>query len=282
MKNFLLNKDNFSGYYINLDSAASRREHMESMLERFDFKKLFKRFSGIQPKSSIGTLSIGESGCLLSHINILKIEENSNKLLGVVEDDVMMNDKFINNLSNSIGMINGEWDIIFLCHTEPINNIQRIYTLMKLMHENNLIIGNDKRLIIDANEWYMYGTVGYVINANSKSKLINGIEGFLNQNPSLPIDEIINRLARANIINAKMVLPYLIGVNIDLSSQMLNRKNSQFDLLHSFIINLFYEGRNNNDLVDWISLISKEDVSSLETRVVGQIYSNFLFHSIRS
>lgn len=79
--------------YINLDKRTDRREHMEKQLEQF--RLTTERFSAIEHKE-------GCVGCILSHLNVLKIaKERKYKNILILEDDFLFlvsPEKFCENL----------------------------------------------------------------------------------------------------------------------------------------------------------------------------------------
>lgn len=118
--------------YINLDEKKERKNHMESLLSKFNLP--YERLKGIKPKKDdIDLYKIAEHirpwknprqlprllgvlGCYKSHLECLKkIRNLSFNYVGILEDDVYFNDSslnYINNLIESLNRKNIEWDIL--------------------------------------------------------------------------------------------------------------------------------------------------------------------------
>lgn len=272
--------EKISAFYINLDSATDRKKHIDDMWSKKNIKLPIERFSAIKPEFTLGQLSVGETGCLLSHLKLWEDNTNSDRDILILEDDAIVCNEFDIYISNLLSSQTGDWDILFLTHTEPINDIQRIQTLLKFSNATHHHKSANKLTIINANEWYLYGTVGYILNHNSTSKLLTAITKLIEDNNISPIDILINSLARQGAINCKLVFPYLVGVRTDLESQILRDKNKNNDQLHEVMINLFFIDRDNVSLEEWANKIYNNEKTSLEQKVISQIYSTYLSRNI--
>ena len=266
----------FSAYYINLDSATERMNHINEMWKSQNIPFTVQRFSAIKPDFTLGNLSIGETGCIFSHLSIWENSVDIDDYLIVIEDDAIICNEFYKQICRLIDSQSEDWDILFLSHTEPINDIKRIGDLLKICKEKELMTIKKNTTTLNANQWYMYGTVGYIINKKSKLKMLNSIMRFINGKVYLPIDNLINKASRENIINCKISFPYLVGVRTDLISQMNQRSNEIFDQLHCTLINLFFIDRSEADLNHWAEKKFHEQTSTLELKVISQIYSTYL------
>lgn len=265
-----------SAFYINLDTAIDRKKHINDMWSMKEMKLPIERFAAIKPELKLGKLSLGETGCLLSHLKLWENNINSDIDILILEDDAIVCNDFEIYLSNLLSSQANDWDILFLTHTEPINDVQRIQTLLKFS-DNNLGNQSASRLtVINANNWYLYGTVGYIINHQSIKKLLNEVMKLIEKNEILPIDNLISNLARREIINCKLVFPYLVGVRTDLESQILRENNKDIDALHEIIVNLFFIDRDRISLEEWANKVFNNGDASLEQKVISQIYSLYL------
>jgi len=81
-------------YCVNLDHRTDRWTKCLEIFNKYNL--VVERFNAIKPEAGINTLSQGEYGCLLSHLEIIKLAKanNHNNIL-VLEDDV----EFVENLN---------------------------------------------------------------------------------------------------------------------------------------------------------------------------------------
>lgn len=127
-----------SSFYINLDSAIDRRSHIERMWASNKSPYPIQRFTAIKPDFSLGDLSVGETGCIFSHLKIWENNINSKNNVIILEDDAIICKNFHQYVSELILSQSAPWDILFQTHTEPINDLHRMRQLLKLHSRNYL------------------------------------------------------------------------------------------------------------------------------------------------
>ena len=150
-------------------------------------------------KNNVNFAFIGELGCYLSHLLLIKSLKESKKQYTVIfEDDlyILENnlDKKINNIVDNLNTLNYEFDIIFLGnlndnHKEKI--IDNIYTIDSSNH--------------------LWGTHAYLINNKSAEKIYNSILEITD-----PIDIKLVKNLNNNIIKGYVIYPNLVNQNRDI------------------------------------------------------------------
>lgn len=268
-----------SYYYINLDNARERRSHIETMWRESKIPLKINRFSAIKPDFTLGQLSAGETGCILSHLTIWEENTVFDDYLVILEDDAIICKDFHANITELINSQDDNWDIIFLTHTEPINEIQRMSKLLMLNNSFRHSDNTHKFFVLEANEWYLYGTVGYILNKSSVLKTYTSIANMINEKIYLPIDNLICKSARQGAIRCKLVFPYLVGIRTDLESQINRKARNDYDLLHGILINLYFIDRDIHQLSKWAQETYESGLENLEAKVISQVYSSFLSKS---
>lgn len=117
-------------YVINLKSRPQRKERAEKELDKHSIKyKFIEAVDGsklnratlesnniIKNNGSFRELRKGEIGCYLSHLECWKnIVESGNEYGLVFEDDVVLDDNFVNKFNEMFASVkNKDWDIICL------------------------------------------------------------------------------------------------------------------------------------------------------------------------
>ena len=198
-------------YYINLDKAQQRRQSIEAQIEIANLNFHLKRFPAIDGKIvnlplPLG-LTTGQWGCWLSHLCVQQLSLDTQEHLLVIEDDSYFDESL--NLILNID-INSNWDIIYLDAT--IVEIEDYLFLSRII----------KNIRIDDINYYCqkipsnltcYGTIGYIINKESKHKIFNLL--FNQANKGLPIDNILCNGIHTNQLQAYFLLPTLLTPSIN-------------------------------------------------------------------
>jgi GR25 family glycosyltransferase involved in LPS biosynthesis len=132
MKDLTLNSYFEKIYCINLESRKDRWE--QSLIEFKEHNLITDRYNAIDGKivNSLGRLSRGEHGCLLSHLNVIKDakENNLSKIL-VLEDDVEFSENMTQKFFTYIEELD-DWDIIYFGAYHSLNNPYNPYPLLQI------------------------------------------------------------------------------------------------------------------------------------------------------
>jgi glycosyl transferase family 25 len=136
---------------------------------------------------------IGELGCYLSHMLLIKSFINSkNKYSVIFEDDLkILDDNLDNEIKKIIDKIDNNFDIIFLGN---INNI----------HGDKII---DNIYSIN-NSDHLWGTHAYIVNNNNAQKIYDSLLNINN-----PIDIKLEYNINNNILNGYVIYPILVSQN---------------------------------------------------------------------
>lgn len=153
-------------YWINLDRSPDRTENMLDLFQDDAFLKVpTYRFSAVDGKSDNidnlidvkeKTITDGEYGCLLSHLEIMREFSKSNYDVALIlEDDTTLEFKpyWKKDLKDVIANAPSDWEIIMLCYIS--NDIPKDeYTYNKNQY---------------------WSTLAYVINRPGATRIINDI-----------------------------------------------------------------------------------------------------------
>jgi GR25 family glycosyltransferase involved in LPS biosynthesis len=168
---------------INLSQRTDRREWVENHLNSFNIPfEFFNAKTSTQNYDNLKFLQgikSGGIGCTLSHYELIK-NHNSNKILGIFEDDVLLCEDFLERFDYIENNFNLDWDIFFLSsfyHLNTDNNRWHKsgdfeFTGTKYIHR---VYGS-------------FCTHSYLVNPNSKDKILKLIRE--NSHKSYAIDHL--------------------------------------------------------------------------------------------
>jgi len=155
---------------INLKTRKDRRELINSHLPNFNLKYEF--FDAITDDNEYNVkfpkeYNKGQIGCFLSHYKLLKTH-NSDKILGILEDDVELCDDFLDRFKYIEDKFNLEWDIFFLSSYYHLNE-----------HKDRWNPSGDFELTDTKYIHRVYGaftTHAYLVNPKSIDKILKLID----------------------------------------------------------------------------------------------------------
>ena len=155
---------------ISLKKRNDRREWINSHLPKFNINYEF--FDAIVDDNEYGVnfpndYNKGQKGCFLSHYKLLKTH-NSNKILGIFEDDVELCDDFLERFKYIEDNFDLDWDIFFLSSYYHLND-----------HEKRWNISGDFELTDTKYIHRVYGaftTHSYLVNPKSINKILKLID----------------------------------------------------------------------------------------------------------
>jgi GR25 family glycosyltransferase involved in LPS biosynthesis len=169
---------------ISLPNRTDRREWVETHLNSFNipFEFFNAKTSSAQNYDNLKFLQGIKSpniGCALSHYEIIK-NHNSNKILGIFEDDVLLCEDFLERFTYIENNFNLDWDIFFLSSFYHLNTDNNRW------HKSGDFEFTDIKYI-----HRVYGsfcTHSYLVNPNSKDKILKLIRE--NSHKSYAIDHL--------------------------------------------------------------------------------------------
>lgn len=204
---------NFDINFINLDRRDDRLKSLMNDLNRhLDDTVKINRVSGVDAMSnnllkSEDLISNAEKACYSSHIQAIEHSLPSNAHTLIIEDDVSFSTRTQQILSSilSSNLIEGV-DVFFAeLGLENMTQYPSLYAL-----KNKLSLQN-KITLIDLDMYRFHGTTAYIVNKNSKNKLLNLLKGKLSLNQ--PYDEDLSQWVREGKIHAKCIFPFPITLN---------------------------------------------------------------------
>jgi GR25 family glycosyltransferase involved in LPS biosynthesis len=168
---------------INLSQRTDRREWVENHLNSFNIPfEFFNARTSTQNYDNLKFLQgikSGGIGCTLSHYELIK-NHNSNKILGIFEDDVLLCEDFLERFTYIENNFNLDWDIFFLSSFYHLNTDNNRW------HKSGDFEFTDTKYI-----HRVYGsfcTHSYLVNPNSKDKILKLIRE--NSHKSYAIDHL--------------------------------------------------------------------------------------------
>ena len=168
---------------INLSQRTDRREWVENHLNSFNIPfEFFNAKTSTQNYDNLKFLQgikSGGIGCTLSHYELIK-NHNSNKILGIFEDDVLLCEDFLERFTYIENNFNLDWDIFFLSSFYHLNTDNNRW------HKSGDFEFTDTKYI-----HRVYGsfcTHSYLVNPNSKDKILKLIRE--NSHKSYAIDHL--------------------------------------------------------------------------------------------
>ena len=155
---------------ISLNKRKDRREWINSHLPKFNIKYEF--FDAITDNNEYNVnfpkeYSKGQMGCFLSHYKLLKTHK-SDKILGILEDDVELCDDFLDRFKYIEDNFNLEWDMFFLSSYYHLNE-----------HKDRWNPSGDFELTDTKYIHRVYGaftTHAYLVNPKSIDKILKLID----------------------------------------------------------------------------------------------------------
>jgi GR25 family glycosyltransferase involved in LPS biosynthesis len=173
--------ENIDFNHINIKSRVDRLEHIESELDKL--KITSKKFDAItnpedydlefvtdrNPHQS-SQWTKGQRGCYLSHRKLLENHNDSNKILGILEDDVVFCEDFKDRMKYIEDNFNYDWDIFFMSsfyHLNSDNNRWNVngdyeFTDIKYIHRT----------------YGSFTTHSYLVNPKSIKKILEKMDEF--------------------------------------------------------------------------------------------------------
>jgi GR25 family glycosyltransferase involved in LPS biosynthesis len=184
-------------FVINLPNRTDRRRETETELLKVGGSGVVF-FPAIRPPDAGKFCSIGEYGCFMSHLTLLKQCIGSKSVL-VMEDDVRFSADFAER-SQMVDELPDDWDVFYAGHFQPRGS-EHAWSrsgLVKVESTSELI-----------------ATHCYAVNGPAISKLIQGYETILSREPGhpdggpMPIDGAMNTVRRQLRLRAFAAVPPL-------------------------------------------------------------------------
>lgn len=267
-------------HYINLDSSPERDRLIRENIEMVGMTNLFNRFPAIDGKD-FWTVNdkIGKSelGCFLSHETLLKSQGN-NELTLIIEDDTFLPKDFklnIINLARRILKEPANVDVIFLGQTINHRDIDRAKELIRIQSniKDKNRDGSYNFVFLEGKSWYKWGMFAYLLMPGSGKKIHRLIEGIAHH--EMPIDDLIGTLIKEDKIQAKVIFPYLVGLN-EPPTTMHDRKFNIDNKIQVDLVNLFTHNGNIDKLIEG----AYANLQSSDFNESAFIYSQLIYQKL--
>ena len=213
-------------FYINLDSAAARRECFENnFLKNKSDGWTLSRFRAVDANyidshGIAGALRPSAKACFISHKNLIKANLDSKGHIFLLEDDAEFGkntckiiDKFLSNNKNF------EWDILFTDVCVP--HLATMADLISLRHQ---LFKKNEITVLNLHGMPFAGSTAYILNNESKRKFFDFIESenILN----LEYDLYIRKLIYEKKIVGYCFFPFLTTLSDESESSQIQKVDS--------------------------------------------------------
>lgn len=199
--------DGYKLVFQNLEEKKFNGIELKNKSRKFDENKLYKVdcpslsliYNSLK-RPVYEYVTAGEFGCTCSNLEILRrVADNNLGNVLILEDDVILDKDFNNNLSKVLNNVPKKWDIIYLYYGKEEDK-----KAIKTKNKNLLKLVADTHCI--------GGTAGYIVNSRSAKKLLLNSLGI-----ELPIDTHFSELINKSIIEAYITIKPIIHISDDKS-----------------------------------------------------------------
>lgn len=260
-------------FYINLDSAKTRKIHLEQSFSEHKREHWnLRRFSAIdadcvQSNNVPGTLAPSAKACFLSHRQIIKSNLTDERPILLMEDDVALGRhtcEAVDNLLRNEKTL--DWDVAFTDVCIPL-----LQTMVDLVRLRRQLAATGQIVLLDLVKMVFGGSAAYVVNGRSKRKLAAMLDA--TDSLSIPYDLFLRKLVYEKKLSAFVFFPFITSLS-DFSevSQIQTSAGSAADLLWNTFRKLIWMDR---DLKRQETILG-EITSRLcdeESRVFGPIFA---------
>lgn len=179
-------------YCVNLDRRVDRWDECEKEFKKHDLNvERFSAVDGTTVEIVNSPLNDGQTGCALSHLEIIKIcksKEYSNCL--ILEDDIQFDEELNNKLPNIMEQVPDDWDMLYFGGNHVGNNPHASGSLTKVNQTQNIF-----------RTTHCFTTHSYAVKNKVYDKIISSFDG------SEPIDICISKIQSS--INCYVIRPHL-------------------------------------------------------------------------
>ena len=238
-----------------MDRSHERRVRLETLLSEQGLAAMTERFPGVVAERPLNTLSLSETGCLMSHRSLLGGLTDSENTV-ILEDDTCFSKDFgikIKEISSLID--NSTFDIIFLGQTILFQDAEMHAKTIKVFLESRR---NNKTLFLNAEDCYRFGSFAYVINKKSVSKINKLIDNLDLKRDAKSIDVLIRQWLRSKKLTGAITLPYLVGVDSNIETTINDRSKAFEHRLHCELVNLYINDNSQVVTGEWLDILNDE------------------------
>jgi GR25 family glycosyltransferase involved in LPS biosynthesis len=255
-------------HYINLDIAVERRAAIEKSFQgTLPHEWQLKRFPAITARdveNVPGKIIPGQKACFLSHRNVIRstLDNDDNEM--IVEDDCSFSKetfRIIDDVTNRLDEKN--WDILFL--EIGVGDPSK---MIELKLQRNRLAETREISLLDLSTLNFFGTLSYVINKNSKPKILQHLDKFVSLDAH--IDITLRHLFQIRVLKGVAILPFLTTPSVHaLTSSFGEGLGSGTDIWMLFR-HLMFMDRNLDEIAAFVSQL-EQNFCDAESRILGGI-----------
>jgi GR25 family glycosyltransferase involved in LPS biosynthesis len=224
--------DGVAGIYVNLDRRPDRRKHVEEQLRRFGLEGAYHRLPATDGLSLPKPLyrSAGVVGCFISHMRAIGAAAAVRRPVHIVEDDIVFSRHvapFLRYLATS--RLFDHFDIIFL--DMWVDFTTERFAAYNAAYQRSGAGGGKgfdpaRIQVLDLRELRIGSNVSYVVSPAKAAMIAQLLREEAVAGPRFAVDSFMDRLCKAGVIRAAVVLPFLTSVHIESGS---NSDTTGFD-----------------------------------------------------
>ena len=213
-------------FYINLEAQAARRQALEE-----NFQAMAKpgwrlnRVEAVTARDMAGKIpgriGDGEKACFTSHIKALGLARQSPGHVLIAEDDMRFGARSFAAIENALAKIPAEnWDIIFTDISVTNIHVMTDLLLMRRQAAEGAPFG-----LVNLARMPFAASVGYLVNQNSKDKLLGLIS---NPGPlEFPYDIHLQRAIQAGQLRGFVTFPFATTLSAEAENSQI--RNPRLD-----------------------------------------------------
>jgi GR25 family glycosyltransferase involved in LPS biosynthesis len=229
-------------FYINLIESSARNISMVAEINHAGMSERISRFQAVKLDRGTQRLAPSEAGCLLSHFTLIKNSVSPEKHLLILEDDAKLPKKFDTYINLALENLHPSIDLIFfgsLFNYHDLLVVERWLSLVNKLKLKDRVKNPHNFFFLPGEHWYSAGGHGYLVNQSSKEKLQQYILNSINSGMNEAIDEIYFRGIRMGDLTAKIIFPFVVGINQQLESDKQERNAETQQRLYNVASNVF-------------------------------------------
>jgi GR25 family glycosyltransferase involved in LPS biosynthesis len=213
-----------AGIYVNLDRRPDRRQQIEAQLRQFGLEGAYHRLAATDGLTLPKPLyrSAGVVGCFISHMRAIGAAAAVRRPVHIVEDDIVLSRHvapFMRYLATS--RLFDHFDIIFLDMWVDLNaeNFAAYHAAYVRSGAGGGGGFDPARMqVLDLRDLRVGSTVSYVVSPAKAAMIAQLLREEAIASPRFAVDRFMNRLCKAGVLRAAVVLPFLTSVDIGSSA----------------------------------------------------------------
>jgi GR25 family glycosyltransferase involved in LPS biosynthesis len=207
-------------FYINLDSQPERRDFVEANFKAHNGEGWkITRVPAVDKATLSGSTQAlppvkpGELACFLSHLRAMDMAREIGDDILIFEDDALFGPNSQQVIGTMVGLSQrSDWDMLAtdVCISDPMQMI----LLLALRRKQP-----DRVEVLDLNRLHFAGTTAYVINRESKQRVLDALKAMLPL--TQPYDLELRRLCRDGFLRIKMIFPFATSLSCHAESSSI-------------------------------------------------------------